>query len=110
MAQADLGIALAVGKNIGLDASHISIMSESPWKVMNVLEIGRIVNRAIRQNLFFSMAYNACALPLAVAGMVNPLTAVAAMLLSSLTVVMNSYRISRKKAQGSKTIEPLPSF
>ncbi|MBW2148486.1 MAG: heavy metal translocating P-type ATPase [Deltaproteobacteria bacterium] len=96
LAGADFGIALAVGKNIGLDASHVSIMSDSPIKVLDVLEIGRITNRVIRQNLFFSLVYNACAIPLAVAGVVNPLTAVTAMLISSLTVVINSYRISRK--------------
>lgn len=96
LAQADVSFALGTKSNIVQEASDINILTEDPIKVMEVLNLSALTMRIIRQNLFFAFFYNALGIPLAVAGALNPLVAVLAMFASSLTVIANTLRISRR--------------
>lgn len=103
LARADVGIALGTGSNILQEASDITLMTGHPEKLLEVLDLSHMTVRIIRQNLFFALFYNVLGIPLAVAGMLNPIMAVAAMFASSLTVIGNTLRISRKH-HGRRTV------
>ncbi len=96
LAQADVSFALGTKSNIAQGASDINILTDDPIKVIEVLNLSALTMRIIRQNLFFALFYNALGIPLAVAGALNPLVAVLAMFASSLTVITNTLRISRR--------------
>ncbi|RJR47603.1 MAG: cation-translocating P-type ATPase [Desulfobacteraceae bacterium] len=97
LAQADVGFSLAAKNNLLQQASDVSIISADLRKVIETLDISTFHNRVVRQNLFFSFFYNAIGIPLAVAGYLNPVLAILAMFASSLTVIFNTIRITRKK-------------
>jgi Cu+-exporting ATPase len=103
LAQADVGIALGTGSNILQEASDITLMTGHPEKLLEVLDLSHMTVRIIHQNLFFAFFYNILGIPLAVAGMLNPILAVVAMFASSLTVIGNTLRISRKH-HGRRTV------
>jgi Cu+-exporting ATPase len=102
LAQADLGIALAGGTDIAIEASDITLVRDDLGGVADALELSRRTMRVIRQNLFWAFAYNTLGIPIA-AGVLYPFTgwhlspvvASAAMALSSVTVVANSLRLKR---------------
>jgi heavy metal translocating P-type ATPase len=94
LARADVGIALGAGSNIIREASDITLLSSDPLRVLTVRKLSAATSRIIRQNLFFAFFYNVLSIPLAVAGALNPLIAVLAMFVSSLTVIANTLRIS----------------
>jgi heavy metal translocating P-type ATPase len=98
LAQANLGIAMGTGSDIAIEAGHIVLVKGSPMKAYEALTLSRITFSTIRQNLFWAFAYNVAAIPLAAAGMLNPMIAAAAMALSSVTVVGNSLRIRARLA------------
>ena len=97
LAQADVGFALGTGTNIIQEASDFTLLAAEPTRILEVLDLSALTAKTVRQNLFFAFLYNGLAIPLAVAGLLNPLIAVFAMFASSLTVVGNALRISRKK-------------
>ncbi len=97
LAQADVGFALGTGANITQEASDFTLLACDPTRVLEILDLSALTMKTIRQNLFFAFLYNGMAVPLAVAGFLNPLIAVFAMFASSLTVIGNALRISRKK-------------
>ena len=97
LAQADVGFALGTGTNIIQEASDFTLLAAEPARILEVLDLSALTARTVRQNLFFAFLYNGLAIPLAVAGLLNPLIAVFAMFASSLTVVGNALKISRKK-------------
>jgi len=97
LAQADVGFALGTGTNIIQEASDFTLLAADPTRLLEVLDLSALTAKTVRQNLFFAFLYNALAIPLAVAGLLNPLIAVFAMFASSLTVVGNALKISRKK-------------
>jgi Cu+-exporting ATPase len=85
-------------------------LEQDPGRVMEAIDLSRRTVRTIRQNLFFAFLYNSVAIPLAIAGWLNPLIAVFAMFASSLTVTGNALRISRARDQELGTFfVPLPS-
>jgi heavy metal translocating P-type ATPase len=96
LAQADVGIAVGTGMNITREASDFTLLAGEPNRVLAVLDLSALTARTVRQNLFFAFLYNGLAIPLAVAGLLNPLIAVFAMFASSLTVIGNTLKISRK--------------
>jgi len=96
LVQADLSIAVHTGGPLGKEAADISLMRGSPGQVIDFLELAGQVNKKIHQNLVFSFLYNAVAIPIAAAGLLNPLVAVTAMLLSSLSVTGNTLLLVRK--------------
>ncbi len=95
LAQADLGLALGSGADIAIEASDITLVSGDLRAVVDAVRLARRTLRTIEGNLFWAFAYNLAALPLAVAGLLSPIVAAAAMACSSLFVVGNSLRLRR---------------
>jgi heavy metal translocating P-type ATPase len=94
LAQADLGIALGSGADIAMQAAPLVLMGNSLGGVIATLDLARRTFRIVRQNLFWAFVYNAIGMALAVTGVLNPILAAAAMVLSSLSVIANSRRLA----------------
>jgi Cu2+-exporting ATPase len=92
LAAADVGIAMADGTQLAADAAAVTVIDGDFDAVSRVLELARVTRRRVRTNLAWAFTYNAVALPLAMAGALNPLFAAVAMGASSLLVVLNSAR------------------
>ena len=97
LAAADIGIAMGNGTDAAMHAAGITLMRGDPRLVPAALEIGRRTYGKIRQNLFWAFIYNLIGIPLAAAGLLNPMFAGAAMALSSVSVVSNALLLSRWK-------------
>ncbi|HRH82494.1 MAG TPA: heavy metal translocating P-type ATPase [Thiobacillaceae bacterium] len=95
LATADVSFSMAAGADIALEAADVTLMRNDLAGVADAIDLSRTVMRKIRQNLFFAFFYNVLALPLAAAGMLNPVIAGAAMALSSVSVVSNSLLLKR---------------
>ena len=95
LASADVSFGMAGGSDIALEAADITLMRADLNGVADAVALSRAVMRKIRQNLFFAFFYNVLALPLAAAGLLNPVIAGAAMALSSVSVVSNSLLLKR---------------
>ena len=95
LAQSDLGIAIASGTDIAMKAAAVILMNGCLLKTLEILDLSHTTMRVVRQNLFWAFFYNGIGISLAVAGILNPIMAAAAMLLSSLSVIANSLRLVR---------------
>ena len=94
LAQANLGIALGSGADIAMMAAPLVLMGASLGGVIETLDLARRTFRIVRQNLFWAFAYNVAGMTLAAAGVLNPILAAGAMVLSSLSVIGNSRRLA----------------
>jgi Cu+-exporting ATPase len=97
LAQSNIAIAMGQGADVAISVSDIVLLDENPQSILEAYTISRRTFRAVKENLGFSLLYNIIAVPLAVAGFVNPLVAALSMSLSSLIVVGNSMRIKTIK-------------
>jgi heavy metal translocating P-type ATPase len=93
LARANLGLAVIEGADVALDAADMILVRDDLHVVPTAIRLARATLGTIRGNLAWAFGYNVAALPLAAAGLLNPLIAAAAMALSSLLVVSNSLRL-----------------
>lgn len=98
LAAADVSFAIGVGADVAVEAADITLVRNSLHGVADAIDLSRATLAKIRQNLFFAFIYNVLGIPLAAAGMLNPVVAGAAMAMSSVSVVSNSLLLRRWRA------------
>ncbi len=107
LATADLGLAMGTGTDAAIEASDLTLVSGDLRAAADGIRLARKVLRTIRGNLFWAFAYNVAAIPLAAAGLLNPMLAGAAMAFSSVFVVTNSLRLRTFRTQAAAV--PVPA-
>jgi len=95
--QADIGVAVGSGTDIAVEAGDVVLLNGDPRLVPVAIDLATQTLRTIKQNLFWAFAYNTAAIPLAAAGLLDPMIAAAAMAFSSVSVVLNALRLKRFK-------------
>ena len=95
LARADIGIAMKSGTDLAMKAADVVLMSGSLNNIVELLDLSRFTMNIVRQNLFWAFFYNTIGIALAVAGILNPIMAAGAMLISSAFVIGNSLRLGR---------------
>jgi P-type Cu+ transporter len=108
LAAADLGLAIGSGSDIAIEASDLTLASGDLRAAADAIRLARQTLRTIKGNLFWAFAYNVAAIPLAVAGLLDPIVAAAAMAFSSVFVVTNSLRLRRFRSPRQDTAPPAP--
>ena len=95
--QSNVGIAMGSGTDIAIESGDIILARNSLTGVVQAINLSKATFRKIKQNLFWAFAYNTIAIPIAIAGLLNPIFAEIAMALSSITVVTNANMLRKEK-------------
>jgi len=96
LAAADVGFAIGSGTDVAIESADLTLVQGDISKVTETIELSTDTIRVIKQNLFWAFGYNTIAIPVAALGKLNPMVASAAMALSSVSVIVNSLRLSKK--------------
>lgn len=97
LAQAEIGIAIGSGSDIAKETGGIILIRDDIMDVAKAVRLSRATMKKIKQNLFWALIYNAGSIPVASIGLLSPILAAAAMALSSISVIANSYFLKRFK-------------
>ena len=109
LAAADLALAVGSGTDVALSAADVIVLRDDLMAIPEAVRLARTTHRVIRRNLIWAFGYNLAAIPLAAAGLLNPLIAAAAMTLSSTFVVWNSLRLRRLRPAEAERQEAAPA-
>jgi Cu+-exporting ATPase len=96
LAAADVGFAIGSGTDVAIESADLTLVQGDITKVTETIELSTDTINVIKQNLFWAFGYNTIAIPVAALGKLNPMVASAAMALSSVSVIVNSLRLSKK--------------
>ncbi len=102
LAAADVGFAMGSGTEVAMHSAGVTLMRPDPRLVADAIDVSRRTTRKIHQNLFWAFVYNVVGIPLAAAGLLNPVVAGAAMAFSSVSVVSNTLLLRRWKPRASR--------
>ena len=97
LAAADVGFAIGSGTDIAIESADLTLVQGDISKVTETIQLSTDTINVIKQNLFWAFGYNTVAIPIAALGKLNPMVASAAMALSSVSVIVNSLRLSKNK-------------
>jgi len=106
LAAADLGLTLFAGGSLGREVADVTLMQPDPRGVLAFLDFARVVQRTIRRNLLLTAGYNALAIPAAMGGLLSPLVAAGAMLVSSLSVIGSTTLFVRAASRPEAGVGP----
>jgi heavy metal translocating P-type ATPase len=95
LTRSDLAVAMHAGSHLGKEVADVTLMRGEPEQLIDFLDLSAKTERKVNQNLFCAFIYNAVSIPVAISGLLSPLVAVCAMLLSSLSVILNTLRLVR---------------
>ncbi len=97
LASAEVGIAVAGGSDLAMEAANVGLLRPDPWQVIRLLQLGDLFRRKVKENLFWAFGFNIVGIPLAAVGLLHPAMAGAMMSASSILVVGNAFRMRLKK-------------